>query len=318
MNDWVEFRAVCECKINPGVLRGGCPKCLGEGVYPVRVLASDLQDWVMEKLLARPKLPRSPLLPVEREKEIKNEKVTTGTPRLDDLLLGGVPFGSNIVLYGDCFSGKEIMMNAFIADGLRKGVPAVWVLTNKTVDDIRDEMKFLLSDYEHYEKAGLVTYIDAYSLTLEDRDRLPTEDNITYVQSDPQAVTDAVKAVTDKLTEPSKQLHYYRMVFRTISNPVNQTWSDGMFKMLLTVTGRATSHRAVTMYSLHRGMHDEKEAKMVLSTMHGSIEFTVHDLDLDTFLAVRGICDAQSRAFVRYEVDKTGFRIGSFALEALR
>src|SRR3989337_1290166 len=57
-------------------------------------------------------------------------------------------------------------MNAFMAEGLKKGIPIIWVLTDKMSSDIRDEMAFVLPGYEEYEKLGLVKYVDAYSKSM--------------------------------------------------------------------------------------------------------------------------------------------------------
>ena len=57
--------------------------------------------------------------------------------------------------HGPPFVGKEILVNSFIAEGLKKGIPALWVITDKTPKDIREEMKFVLSGYDEYERKGV-------------------------------------------------------------------------------------------------------------------------------------------------------------------
>ncbi|MCK5642401.1 MAG: hypothetical protein KAJ19_16460, partial [Gammaproteobacteria bacterium] len=99
----------------------------------------------------------------ERKIELKIEKVKTGDRRLDDLLLGGIPFGSNILIYGPAFTGKEVTINGFIAEGLAKGIPGVFVITDKLPSEIREEMMYIVSGFEEYERLGLVKFVDAYS-----------------------------------------------------------------------------------------------------------------------------------------------------------
>src|SRR2546427_1637300 len=55
--------------------------------------------------------------------EKKADRVKTGTPRLDDLLYGGIPFNSNVLFVGPAFVGKEVALLNFIAEGLKKGIP---------------------------------------------------------------------------------------------------------------------------------------------------------------------------------------------------
>src|SRR5207302_1431421 len=63
--------------------------------------------------------------------EVKQQKVKTGIPRLDDLMFGGIPFGTNASVYGPAYVGKEVLVNLFMAEGLKKGSPILWVLTDK-------------------------------------------------------------------------------------------------------------------------------------------------------------------------------------------
>src|SRR2546425_8907707 len=98
--------------------------------------------------------------------EVKQQKVKMGIPRLDDLLFGGIPFGTNASVYGPAYVGKEVLVSLFMAEGLKKGVPVLWILTDKGPTEVREEMAFALPGYEEYEKLGLVQYIDAYSKSM--------------------------------------------------------------------------------------------------------------------------------------------------------
>ena len=109
----------------------------------------------------------------ERMLEVKQEKIKTGTGRLDDLLLGGIPFGSNVSIYGPSYVGKEVIVNTFMAEGLKKGVPGIFVITDKTPADLREDMTFVLPGYEEYERLGLVKYVDAYSRSIGSEEKDP-------------------------------------------------------------------------------------------------------------------------------------------------
>src|SRR5256714_15324647 len=95
--------------------------------------------------------------------EVKQQKVKTGINRLDDLLFGGIPFGTNASVYGPAYVGKEVLVNIFMAEGLKKGVPVLWVLTDKGPGDVPDEMAFVLPGSEEYGKPGLVRSLHADS-----------------------------------------------------------------------------------------------------------------------------------------------------------
>lgn len=248
----------------------------------------------------------------ERLLEFKQEKIKSGTVRLDDLLLGGIPFGSNILIYGPPFTGKEILMNVFIAEGLKKGVPAMWILTEKTPKEIREEMTYVVSGYEEYEKLGLVKYVDAYSRSMGDDSQDPYTE---YVESptDYESIQRAVETAAKHFKEKNA---YYRVGFRSISTLIAYLDPATAFRFLSPVVGRRKRDRAVAMYTIEKGVHGEQEIQMIGSLMDGMIEFKVENLN--TFLSVRGICDVQSRAYIRYSATKVGVTIGSFSLDHIR
>lgn len=248
----------------------------------------------------------------DRELEVKQEKVKTGTARLDDLLLGGIPFGSNISIYGPPFVGKEVIVDTFLAEGLKKGLPIIWVLTDKMPGDIREEMMFVLPGYEEYEKMGLVKYIDAYSKSMGAE---TTDPKASYIE-DPTDFAAIAKAVDAAATEYRKKHPYYRLAFRSVSTLIAYLDPTTTFKALQPFCGRRKRDKAVAMYIIEKGMHEEREIEMLGSVMEGSIEFKVEQLR--SFLSIKGIGDVQSRAWIRYTHSKSGVSIGSFSLDHIK
>jgi KaiC/GvpD/RAD55 family RecA-like ATPase len=251
-----------------------------------------------------------------REKDVVLEatqaKVKTGNTRLDDLLLGGIPFGSNIMVHGPPFVGKEVMVNSFIAEGLKKGIPALWVITDKTPKDIREEMKFVLSGYDEYERKGLVRYIDAFSRSMGDESK---DAYTVYIEepTDHEKISDAVETITKSFRESHE---YYRMAFRSISTLIAYSDPNTAFRFLSPLCGKRKRDKAVSMFTVEKGMHGEQEIQMLGSIMDGMIDFKVDQLK--TFFSVQGISEVQSRAYIRYTASKHALQIGSFALDHIR
>jgi len=248
----------------------------------------------------------------DRQIEVKQDKVKTGTPRLDDLLLGGIPFGTNATIYGPAHVGKEVVVNQFMAEGLRKGVPILWVLTDKQPADIREEMAFVLPGYEEYEKLGLVKYVDAYSKSMGAE---ANDANTSYVNdlTDFAATAKAVDAVA---SEFKKKYPYYRIAFRSVSTLIAYLDPTTTFKFLQPFVGRRKRDKAVSLYVIEKGMHEDKEIEMLSSMMDGTFEFKVEQLR--SFMAVRGVCDVQSRAYIKYTHSRSTLSIGSFSLELIK
>jgi KaiC/GvpD/RAD55 family RecA-like ATPase len=248
----------------------------------------------------------------ERSLEIKVAKVKTGNSRFDDLLLGGIPFGSNILIHGPPFIGKEIMVGQFVSEGLKKGVPVIWVITDKTPREVREEMNSILSGYEEYEKLGLVKYVDSYSRSMGEK----TNDPYTVYVDEP---TDHDKMMdeVEKIAKEFKEKHqYYRLAFRSLSTLIAYSDPTTAFRFLNPFSGRRKRDGAVSMYTIEKGMHGEQEIQMLGSIMDGMVDFKLDQLR--SFFSVQGICDVQSRSYIRYTVSKHGLSIGSFSLDHIR
>lgn len=245
---------------------------------------------------------------IERDWEIKNNKVKTGDRRLDDLLLGGIPNGSNVAVYGPVFTGKEITVNRFIADGLKKGIPAVCVLTNHLVSEFKNSLNYVLSDLEEYENRGLLHYVDAYSRSI------GCEENHknSVILDEFRKTEDICNAINDIAFEQATHNHTYRLAFMGLSDIMCAWGLKESCGLVEKIAAQTKKDNAVSLYTLEKGMHDELEINNVLKLMDGAIDYKVEQLR--TYLCIKGICDVQSRAWVDYTYSKQGLNIGSFCL----
>lgn len=248
----------------------------------------------------------------ERALELQERKVKTGIPRFDDLLLGGMPIGSNIMIHGPPFIGKEVMANTFVVEGLRKGIPAIIFLTDKTARDVREEMKYIMSGYEEYEKLGLVKYVDTYSRAMGDDAKDPYTIYIDET-NDHEKMGEVVETIAQTFKEKHE---YYRLIFRSVSTLIAYSDPNAAFRFLSPLCGRRKKDQAVSLFVVEKGMHSEQELQMLGSIMDGMVDFKVDQLK--TFFAIKGISDVQSRAYIRYTATKSALTIGSFALDHIR
>jgi len=90
-------------------------------------------------------------------------KVRSGVRRLDDLLYGGFPAGVQILLNGPAHTGKDVLARLFSVEGLKLGIPSIWVVTDKTHGQVRDDLASLYPGFPEAEKKEMVRYVDLYS-----------------------------------------------------------------------------------------------------------------------------------------------------------
>ena len=234
----------------------------------------------------------------------------TGIPRLDDLLLGGLPSRAHVVLLGDAFVGKEIVLYSFIAEGLKRGEPAVLVTAARSPEEVASTLGVVLPQFREYEQLGLVTWIDASG------SKVPaTPQRLVVTGSDDRAgilssLVKATKAYADAGRAP------VRVGFLGLSAVLAHGDERAGFSFLQNVVGILKPRDALAMYSLEGGAVSDAQVEALLGRMDGAIAFR-QDRD-KTFLSVRGLGEVQTHDWVECRATNRALIIGSFSLERIR
>jgi circadian clock protein KaiC len=97
---------------------------------------------------------------------IEAEKASTGVNELDDVLGGGFPRGSVILLSGNPGAGKTILATQFLYDGaLMHGEKGVYVSYGEKREDYLRNMLTLGMDIKALEQKGLFSFLDFMVMT---------------------------------------------------------------------------------------------------------------------------------------------------------
>ncbi|MBU7047869.1 MAG: AAA family ATPase [Theionarchaea archaeon] len=91
------------------------------------------------------------------------ERIITGIPGLDEIIGGGFPKGTNILVCGGSGTGKTIFCTQFLVEGIKKGEPGIFITLEERTSDLREEMLPLGWDLAEYERNGDLIIIDAAS-----------------------------------------------------------------------------------------------------------------------------------------------------------
>jgi KaiC/GvpD/RAD55 family RecA-like ATPase len=238
------------------------------------------------------------------------DRLSTGTPRLDDLLLGGIPPKGHVVLLGDAFVGKEVVLYAFIAEGLKRGEPAILITAARSPTEISQSLGVVLPQFREYEQMGKVRWIDA--------------SGSGGTSGGPRAVvkgSDDRAGILSNLVQSANALEggrsqSIRVGFLGLSAVLAHGDERAAFSFLQNVVGILKPRKALAMYSLEGGALSEAQVETLLSRMDGAIVFR-QDRDR-TFLSVKGFGDVQTREWVECRATQRSLIIGSFALERIR
>ncbi len=245
--------------------------------------------------------------------EKKAEKVKSGTPRLDDLLYGGIPFNTNLLVVGPAFVGKEVAILNFIAEGLKKSVPAIIVTTTKLPIDIAKDMAPILPTFVEYDQLGLVRWIDCTAPTA--NGKTVKEKNIWRVNGPTDF--DSIFSIVSQLDEEFKAKYpYFRLAFLTLSSSLTQTDERDALNFFQRLVNRLRQTKVVSLFALERGMHTDQTVEALEHTVDGALHFRQDKQK--TQLQVAGLAEVQTRDWIPYKFTNKAIMIGSFQLERIR
>jgi KaiC/GvpD/RAD55 family RecA-like ATPase len=244
----------------------------------------------------------------------QTDRLPSGTPRLDDLLAGGFPPKAHVLLVGPAFTGKEILLYSFIAEGLRRGEPAVLVTTNRSPDEIAADIGKVTPQFKEYEQLGLVTWIDATNPSADGGSSPDGARVVVKGPSDhPGILTALVKAA--KSAEKAKASSM-RVGFLNLSTCLAQSDEKEAFSFFQNFVGILKARPALGVYLVDQGTVPDSRVEVAQSRIDGAIRFK-QDRDR-AYLSVQGLGDVQTRDWVEYRATNRQLIIGSFALERIR
>jgi KaiC/GvpD/RAD55 family RecA-like ATPase len=240
-------------------------------------------------------------------------RLPTGIKRLDQLLSGGIPVGSAVLVYGPPFLGKEILARRFFLANLQAGNPAICVLTNTTSADVRAKLAQTDSNYSTLEKRHLGRFVDTYSRSVGAEDGFK---DVEYLDGalDLNGLSIAVNKAQAGLIAQHDQ---HGLVLDSVSTLVAYSNAATAFRFLQTLIGRTRRVGATGLFLMDHGMHSEADVQMFKHLMTGVIE--TREAGGKPQLQVQGMGAPVGQNWVDYKFDDTTFDItGSFAAGRIR
>jgi circadian clock protein KaiC len=88
-------------------------------------------------------------------------KLPTGIPGFDHVTMGGLPRGRTTLLVGPAGSAKTVFAGQFLAEGVQRGEPGVFVTFEEPAQDLRANLATLGWDVPGWEQRDLWRFVDA-------------------------------------------------------------------------------------------------------------------------------------------------------------
>ncbi|MCS4542396.1 MAG: KaiC domain-containing protein, partial [Euryarchaeota archaeon] len=90
------------------------------------------------------------------------KRIPFGIPGIDELTNGGIPLPSAILLLGDPGTGKSVITQQFIWEGLRLGQPGIYFCVDHSPQSVRENMASFGWNVKPYEDKEELILVDAF------------------------------------------------------------------------------------------------------------------------------------------------------------
>lgn len=171
------------------------------------------------------------------------------SPMISDLVKFGQLTQVSYMLVGPLGSGKTTYAEAFLAEGIELGFPAVFVTTDVSPRVIRNDMSRHGWTIEEQEASGQFVFIDGYS----ERMGAPTTSSARSL-----AKVDDISELGIVLSEVLEDLVVARVVIDSLSTLILHSSPVTMPRAVQRLSGRVTQSSHSIMYVLEEGVHEEK------------------------------------------------------------
>ena len=169
-------------------------------------------------------------------------------PMISDLVKFGQLTQVSYMLVGPLGSGKTTYAEAFLAEGITLGFPAVFVTTDVSPRVIRNDMSRHGWIIDEQEASGQFVFIDGYSERMGAPKMGPARS---------LAKVDDISELGIVLSEVLEQLVVARVVIDSLSTLILHSTPANMPRAVQRLSGRIKQNSHSIMYILEEGVHEE-------------------------------------------------------------
>jgi circadian clock protein KaiC len=192
------------------------------------------------------------------------------SPMIGDLVQFGQLTQLSYMLLGPLGSGKTTYAEAFLAEGLALGFPAVFVTTDVSPRVIRNDMSRYGWNIEEYEKDGKFVFIDGYSERM-GAPKTGSARSLTKV--------DDISELGIVLSEVLENLVVARIVIDSLSTLILHANPETMPRAVQRLSGRIKQGSHSIMFILEDGVHEEKTYATFSYLADAVLRFKIEDID---------------------------------------
>lgn len=221
------------------------------------------------------------------------DRLSTGIDSLDELLEGGIPANSTIIIMGDKGTGKNPLVNKMIYEGLNQDQEALYVTLDDSPDAVKDDADYYGWNLEDY--SDDLVFVDGYSWQAGGSDSQYALDGLSDMNQMNMTLTDAMRALDQDSTK--------RVAINSASSLLLYTDPQSTVKFLQVVSAKSTSSGGVLFITIEKSTHEEQTISTVEHVADGVIKLKMDGDDKKISISRMEKTD-HTREWKTLEIDK--------------
>ncbi|MFB6204115.1 MAG: RAD55 family ATPase [Candidatus Nanohaloarchaea archaeon] len=220
-----------------------------------------------------------------------DDRVSSGIEGLDEMLNGGFPANSTVIIMGDEGTGKEAIVNKFIYEGLENGDEAMYFTLDDSPEGVEEDAEYYGWDFSEYDDN--IVFVDGYSWQAGGSDSKFALEGLSDLNQMNMTFTDAL----NELGDDEK-----RVAMDSASTLLLYTDATSAVKFLQVVGAKSAGSGGCLLITLEEGMHDDQTISTVSHVADGVIKLRV-DGDQNQISVERMDKTDHTRDWKDFEVD---------------
>ncbi|BAA29256.1 RAD55 family ATPase [Pyrococcus horikoshii] len=246
--------------------------------------------------------------PIEEKIERTVERVPTGI--IDELINGGIPRGSVVLVIGDPKAGKSTFLTQFVYNQIKLGVPVIGVLVDiSKYEFISNALEFGWEFTPYLDDK--IILLDAYTQRLRKAPKFSFEETIVGDLSNTVNLLDAIKDTTLKILSSVKTDGV--VGFISSMTPIFfETSKKEIYKFLEDLREFAHRNRQVWVLEMNSGIEEPYVETMVKAIVDGIIELRLVEegKTLKRYLRIYGMRRTAHRLdWIEYSITSQGIKL---------
>ena len=196
------------------------------------------------------------------------ERMSTGIESLDEVLEGGIPVNSTVIILGDKGTGKNALLKKIMYEGISNGKDSLYVTLDDAPNEVTADSDYYGVDFSEYESN--LYYVDGYSWQAGGSDSRYSLEGLSDMNQMNMTLTDAMNQLKGE---------EQRVALDSASTLLLYTDPTSTVKFLQVMSAKSTSNSGCLFITLEESTHDDQTKSTVKHIADGVLRLKIEGED---------------------------------------